>query len=148
MLSMAIRKKRKCTVITHANQLKPSTAIKKARQESAFVQLTELRKHNTGNTLNHDISLIVSAHNDTYVTRSSLNYMLRKRIEAATVPAYVERMVPEVHNDNEEKNTRFVNMAVPLLEVNFDETINSISDISKERTGSAKQYSFIAGEGE
>ena len=51
------------------------SAIKKARKESAFRHLLlELRKENKGNPHNHDISLIVLAHRDYYVKRSSLNY--------------------------------------------------------------------------
>jgi hypothetical protein len=144
----AMRKKRKCTSKVYAKQrgiVKPSAAIKKARQESAFVHLTELRKHNTRNTLNHDISMIVIAHNDHYVTKSSLNYMLRKHMKAAATavaiaPADAALVVPEVQNDNA-AHTRVVNVALPVLEVNFDATDNSISDMSKASTDSASTTS-------
>ena len=80
MLSAAFNKKRKRSL---GGTYKTSITVKKGRQATAFQELTDLRKSNTGRTLNHDIGLIVSGHNDPYVTRSSLNYLFKKSITNA-----------------------------------------------------------------
>lgn len=133
MLSMAIQKKRKhaSTSAIHATT-KLSNAIKKSRQESAFAQLTELRKQNNGNTLNHDILAMVNIHKDPVVTKSSLNYMLRKQIDAASKDVINAEQVTEAHGNYtyQVNMTEVMPIQVPVVEVHANAYHESVSENS------------------
>ena len=56
---------------------------KKVRQDQELKHLLQLRQENTGNTLSHDITRILT---DPCVTKSSLYYRLRKKNTDQVIP--------------------------------------------------------------
>jgi hypothetical protein len=97
MLSM-INKKRSSATTAGRNpsmQTLGRIANKKMRQENAYNHLLEVRKQNTGRSLNSDIVEIVKTFNDSYVTRSSMNHMIQKEKKRLSEIRNAAIVVPE-----------------------------------------------------
>jgi hypothetical protein len=132
MLSVALKKKRKCSF---GGTRVTSSSIKRGRQDNAYLELMKLRKSNMGNTLNCDIETIVSLYKDPYVTRSSLNYMFKKRV-TNEIPVVVETHYDVANRDIRHLDQMDItnsNVQLPMEVVNIvvnDDIVSDVSNVS------------------
>jgi DNA primase large subunit len=131
MLSVLVglKKKRKCSF---GGTRALSISVKRKRQDDAYLELMKLRKSNLGKTLNHDIETIVLSHNDPYVTRSSLNYLFKKR-NTDEIPVVVETHYDFANRDIghlEQMDITNSNVQLPMEVVNIVVNEDIVSDVS------------------
>jgi hypothetical protein len=107
----------------------PRLVFKKQRQAAAFDHLLKLRTESIGrsggNCVNKDIDLVVKSCNDPYVTRDSMNYLLRKQKKAnmaVAAPIVAAAVEPPMVAAAESRDTASTTFTTPGM-TNYSQVV-------------------------